>query len=66
MKKEVTLKWNEAKSRWDMYYRGRFIMDFPDCKNMKLFFRPLKDRLNIYELEVMPCKEFKGSIKEGE
>jgi len=50
--KRVTLTWNEAKSRWDMSYDGHFIMDFPDCKNMVLFFRPRKDRVNHYEIEI--------------
>ena len=52
MTRIVELKWNEQKNRWDMSYDGHFIMDFPDCKNMTLFFRPKKEKVNKYELKI--------------
>lgn len=50
--KTVTLTWNEVKNRWDMSYDGHFVMDFPDCKNMTMFFRPHKSRVNKYNLKI--------------
>jgi hypothetical protein len=42
MAEKVILLWNGPKRRWD----------FPDCENMKLLFRPRKDRPNHYVLEI--------------
>ena len=52
MTRTVTIIWNEPKNRWDMSYKGHFMMDFPDCKNMTLFFRPRKGVVNKYNLTI--------------
>ena len=62
--KRITLTWNEPKNRWDMSHwveaenQYCFIMDFPNCENILKFFRPHKDRLNHYEMEIRKVDEF--------
>lgn len=35
-----------------MSYKDEFIMDFPPCHNMTLFFRPKKGKVNKYNLTI--------------
>ena len=56
MTRTVTIVWNEPKNRWDMSYDGHFIMDFPPCENMLLFFRPRKGVVNKYNLRIERVK----------
>lgn len=61
MTRIVTLTWNEPKNRWDMFHtRGKkqyFIMDFPPCENIDIYFRPHKDRVNEYNLMIEKVKD---------
>jgi hypothetical protein len=42
----VYMKWNESKNRWDCSLRpdSLFIMDFPDCANMRRLWKGLDKR----------------------
>ena len=58
MTRTVTLRWIEMKNRWDMSHWSEkeqewcFIMDFPPCENIILFFRPSKKKVNEYKLTI--------------
>ena len=62
MTRTVTIVWNEPKNRWDMSHWSEakkewyFIMDFPPCENMLLFFRPRKGVVNKYNLSIEKVK----------
>ena len=40
--------WKEVEGE----FQWVFIMDYPPCENIILFFRPKKDRPNYYEIEI--------------